>query len=808
MKRSLLLLYFCLLGVALSHAQVVINELMQSNIDCIMDDLNEFPDSWVELYNAGDEAVNLKDYQLGTSNKAKKAYQLPSFLLQPKGYKIVYCDKTEDEYEIDYKNSRAEITKKAANHPWHASFRLESGKDGSVFLFKDKEVVDSIVNMKKQPAPNISFGRKTDGAEKTGYQLVPTPGTTNCGKVCSKDDILSDPIFSVPGQVYESSASLDIELSIPEKSPEGTKILYTLDGSEPSLDNKNTKEYTSPIKFSKTGIIRAKLVCDGYLSPRSVAQSYLFLGRTMTLPVVSITTDKKYLTDSKIGIYVDGSYMSGKKNYEFDWRRPINIELFEKAGDPSVINQLCETRIQGGATRGSKLKSLALYANKRFGEKRFDYEFFPEDRPGQTNFKSLILRNAGNDFDYLYMRDAIIQRTMAKHVDIDYQAWRPAIVFINGEYKGIENFRERSNDDNIFTNYNELEDIEMIENWGEIKVNDGSLFKKLEEFYYEKGHTYEEFNEHLDVSEFIDVLIMDLYFNNLDAPGNNFCIWRETADNSRWRSLVKDVDYTMGLYNDPYNYKILDWFYNHDFDWGHRWSANEANGTRLYRRMLDNEIIRNLFLDRCSVYMGDFMNLNGVWEVWKPMYEMIKTEYPKHRALINQWWPNYNDEMNNAKKWLQQRNDFFYKHLSDYYKLGAPMKLEVNKNLTETELADIEVEMNGVKLSKNVFDGKFFQNREVKLSGKHVGSWKITTIDKNGGVTDKVVEGAECSFIMPECSSVKVNVAEFNSIEDVILSEVSSPIDYYDISGTKYNHLQKGHNIIRMKDGSVKKVLW
>lgn len=808
MKRSLLLLYFCILGVALSHAQVVINELMQSNIDCIMDDLNEFPDSWVELYNAGDEAVNLKDYQLGTSNKAKKAYQLPSFLLQPKGYKIVYCDKTEDEYEIDYKNSRAEITKKAANHPWHASFRLESGKDGSVFLFKDKEVVDSIVNMKKQPAPNISFGRKTDGAEKTGYQLIPTPGTTNCGKVCSKDDILSDPIFSVPGQVYESSASLDIELSIPEKSPEGTKILYTLDGSEPSLDKKNTKEYSSPIKLSNTGIIRAKLVCDGYLSPRSVAQSYLFLGRTMTLPVVSITTDKKYLTDSKIGIYVDGSYMSGKKNYEFDWRRPINIELFEKAGEASVINQLCETRIQGGATRGSKLKSLALYANKRFGEKRFDYEFFPEDRPGQTNFKSLILRNAGNDFDYLYMRDAIIQRTMAKHVDIDYQAWRPAIVFINGEYKGIENFRERSNDDNIFTNYNELEDIEMIENWGEIKVNDGSLFKKLEEFYYEKGHTYEEFNEHLDVSEFIDVLIMDLYFNNLDAPGNNFCIWRETADNSRWRSLVKDVDYTMGLYNDSYNYKILDWFYNHDFDWGHRWSANEPNGTRLYRRMLDNETIRNMFLDRCSVYMGDFMNLNGVWEVWKPMYEMIKTEYPKHRALINQWWPNYNDEMNNAKKWLQQRNDFFYKHLSDYYKLGAPMKLEVNKNLTETELADIEVEMNGVKLSKNVFDGKFFQNREVKLSGKHVGSWKIITIDKNGDISNKVVEGAECSFIMPECSSVKVNVAEFNSIEDVISSKESSPIDYYDISGTKYNHMQKGHNIIRMKDGSVKKVLW
>ena len=32
--------------VSTAHAQLIINELMQSNIDCIMDDINEFPDSW------------------------------------------------------------------------------------------------------------------------------------------------------------------------------------------------------------------------------------------------------------------------------------------------------------------------------------------------------------------------------------------------------------------------------------------------------------------------------------------------------------------------------------------------------------------------------------------------------------------------------------------------------------------------------------------------------------------------------------------------------------------------------------------
>ena len=50
--------------------------------------------------------------------------------------------------------------------------------------------------------------------------------------------------------------------------------------------------------------------------------------------------------------------------------------------------------------------------------------------------------------------------------------------------------------------------------------------------------------------------------------------------------------------------------------------------------------------------MGDFMNEKGTRAVWDPMYDMIKYEYPNHRVLINQWWPNYNEELSRAKNWL------------------------------------------------------------------------------------------------------------------------------------------------------------
>lgn len=774
-----------------AQAQVVINELMQSNIDCIMDDINEFPDSWVELYNTGDEAINLKDYKLGLTDNPAEAFALSSFTLNPKAYKLVYCDK--------YDGKRA----------YHAPFRLESGKDGSVYLFKGDEIVDKVEKMKKQPAPNVAYGRKTDGAEKWGYQLEPTPGKANTGKTCTKDDILKEPIFSIPGQVFETSGSVDLVLSVPEGSPEGTKIMYTTDGSEPALDSKSSKEFTgTALKITSSRVVRAKLFCDGYLSPRSSAQSYIFHGRKVTLPVVSLTTNNDYFYGSKLGIYIDANNNSNNKN---DWRRPLNIEYFAAPNEESKINQLGETRVAGGGSRSNKYKTLVLYANKRFDadKKRFSYEFFPEDRPGKTEYKSLMLRNSGNDFDYLYLRDAVMQRSFAWNVDLDYQGYSPAIVFINGQYLGMLNIRERSNEDNIYTNYDKLEDIDMFENWSELKTGTWDNYNKFKDFYTEQGHTMAEFEEWMDCKEFANLMIMNLFYVNLDFPGNNIVMWRPTAEDGRWRWIAKDTDFGLGLYGRSSSYKTLDWIYNNSYDRDNAW-ANQPDHTRLFRRLMADKDFSNMFFDLCCVYMGDFLNYDYIWpEIWSPMYERIKTEYPYHRKMINEWWPNYNDELKNAQNWLKKRVDFFYKHVAEYYKLGKPTKLEINTTLTDTDLADIEVEMNGVKLTRNVFDGKFFQDREVKLSGKNVAGWTVV-VEYAGEATGVAYEGPELTFKIPECSSVSISatVNDRSGIEQLETEKEVHALDIYDANGIRHSKLQKGQNIIRMSDGSTKKVFF
>ena len=776
MKRFYLLLTILATAVSTQAQTLIINELMQSNIDCIMDDLNDFPDSWVELYNPTDASINLKNYKIGTKDKASKAWSLPIKTIAAKGYVVIYCDKAGEDEGVS---------------ALHTNFRLESGKDGKLYLFKGNDIVDQLEGMAKQPAPNIAYGRKSDGADEWGYQAIPTPGASNCGTVYQK--VLGEPVFSTKGRVKIASGSnTRLTLSLPEGAPEGTKIRYTLDGSEPT---ENSQEYTSALFFNSTKIVRAKLFCEGYLSPRSTCHSYIFFpsNRKLTLSVVSIMTDNKYLNDAKIGIYVDGSYNSKQKNYEYNWRRPMNIEIFETSDQESVINQLGEMRVTGGATRGNMRKSLGIYAHKRFGEKRLNYEFFPDQKPGMTDFKSIMLRNAGNDFDYLFMRDAIIQRTMAQHVDLDWQAWRPVIVYINGEYTGMLNIRERSNEDNIYTNYEGLEDIDMIENDEELKEGTIDNFNAFKAFYNESGHTLAEYAEWMDWEEYINLMIENIYFNNQDFPGNNNVIWRPQAEGGKWRWITKDTDFGLGLYGSAADYNTIKWLYDNKYDYDRNW-ANKPEHTILFRHLMEDIDFKTEFLSRAAIYMGDFLNEKGTREVWDAMYNMIKTEYPYHRELVNRWWPNYDNELSTARKWLNKRTDNVYKQLADYYNWGTPRALTINKQKEN----DIKITVNGITLCNKVFDGKYYAGKTLTISAQgtednEVTGWKIT------GAQSKEVQGNEITLQMPNGNiAIEPIFEDASGINEFANSrQPKANGQLYDLMGNKVTSPQPGRIYIQ-----------
>ena len=757
---------------AQTTSKLVINELMQSNIDCIMDDLHEFPDSWVELYNNSDESINLKEYQIGI--KEGNAWQLPNKTIDAKGFIVVYCDK--EEWSL------------------HTDFRLDTGKGCVVYLFKGNEVVDSLpAALPKMPAPNIAYGRKTDGGNEWGYQLTPTPGTTNCGEVCDEKHILGEPVFSEPGHVLTSSKKISLALSLPKDAPEGTQIYYTTDGKEPTKDS---KLYTKEISINDSYAIRAKLFCDGWLSPRSTVQSYIFLDRNMTIPVVSITTNDDYL-NGKEGIFTKNT----SKSNPINWRRPINFEMFVEPDKASVLNQICETRVMGGQSREWARKSMAIYANKRFGAKRLEYEFFPDQRPGVTNFKSIMLRNGGNDFQYDMLRDAVIQRTMGQNADLDWQAWRPAAIYINGEYHCLLNIRERSNDDNIFTNYDGLEDIDMMEIAqenskvvGELKAGTEDNYDEFVKFYSETDHTLAEYAEWMDWEEYINLMVMNLYFNNQDFPGNNIVMWRPRTEDGKWRWISKDTDFGLGLYGKEATFNTIKWIYDPKYDRDRSW-ANTEEATRLFRHLMEDPDFNREFIDHCFIYMGDFLNEKSVCEIFDSMYELVYDELLVHKNELNPpspwgWgWGGSNEDniKNDAKSirdWLSKRDNAFIKQMADFYKLGTAISMTINKDVEGAE--DTGICFNGVKLTKGTFDGKFFQDRAITLEGdpesdKVVTGWKIVT---NGSNTEEV-QGSRLEMVMPQCTSLAITaLIETNGIR-TISNETTKAQDIYDLNGRK-----------------------
>ena len=755
--KYLSLLLATVLGGSATAQTLKINELMQSNVECIMDDIKEFPDSWVELYNPTDAAINLKDYKIGNKDKVKKAYQLPSVEVPAGGYILVYCDKEEKGL--------------------HTNFRLESGKDGNLYLFKGSDVVDQLEKMAKMPAPDVAYGRRTDGSDEWGYQLVPTPGAANSGEVCDGKHLLGAPVFGTLGSAKLRSGNVRLTLSLPEGAPEGTEIRYTTDGTEPT---RSSALYDGAIGIRTSTTVRAKLFCDGWLSPRSSVQSYIFLERKMTLPVFSITTDDRYLNDQAIGLFANNNSKADKKDH--DWRRPMNIEFFPAEGEASAFNQLGEFRIQGGQSRSNALKSMAFYANKRFDpdHKQFQYEFFPDQKPGVTKFKSFSLRDGGNDFGDLYFRDAIIQRTMAAHLtNLDWQACHSAVVYINGQYMGMLNIRERSNDDNVYSNYNGLEDIDVVEisheqvngvdNFiEELKAGTSDFYNDFKAFYSQKGHTRAEYEQWLDVDEYLNVMIANLFYGNVDFPGNNLVFWRPNDDDKDsglpkvWRAIIKDTDFGLGLYGRANDYNTINLLYHPESDPGSSWAFSEP-ATRLIRNMLEDPELLALFLDKCCVYMGDFMNAQGTGQVIDLIKAEAMDEFVAHRAKYPTWGGNSRDEINSnfekAKKWLAgytesgwwgmtttypSRTDNFLGHLSAQWNLGTAIPVTVNKGTAQ--LPD-SVTVNGILLSAGTFDGKLFPNRPLTIAakapeGQVVTGWKVVTTPKSGSQQTRDYDGA------------------------------------------------------------------
>ncbi|MCW3082857.1 MAG: hypothetical protein JWP12_223 [Bacteroidetes bacterium] len=415
----------------------------------------------------------------------------------------------------------------------------------------------------------------------------------------AKSKELQPPVTSASGGFY--AAPFAVQLTAPTP---GTVIYYTLDGSEPTLLSPvykhpvviNVKEEenvlsaipTSPRWAPPVGdvfkgtVLRAIAVKDFAKSKELMKTFFVDPKGTArySLPVVSLVVDYKDFFGYNKGIYVLGKSYGDKDNYirknislDLPWweypsnyldrgndaERDAHIELYEPGGKAGFEANV-GVRINGNATRGYAQKSLRINFREKYGTASLDYPLFP-GYPVHT-FNSFILRNSGNDWDKTMFRDGLIQSLM-KDAHVDIQADRSAIVFINGEYWGIHNIRERFDENYLANKYHMAADslciLELNGVLSHGKKGDTESFKELLEFVQKhdlsQQQNYEELTSKIDIQSFIDFLAVNIYFCNSDWPNNNVKFWHyktpEPTDTAgcrdgRWRWMLYDTDWGFG----------------------------------------------------------------------------------------------------------------------------------------------------------------------------------------------------------------------------------------------------------------------
>lgn len=689
---------FAMAQEATTPQNVVINEVMQSNIDFLMVD-KDFPDSWLELYNPTSSAISVTGWRIGTKAVATDCWRIPTATIPAGGHLVIYCDKEDN--------------------GMHSDFRIDSGKS-SLYLFDAGGTQVDMLALKKMPAANVAYGRTSDGAGEWYYEYTPTPGTANSGG--GDQTVLPQPVFSYTGGVFDSAPEEWLRIEAPEGTPAGCRIAYTTNGKEPNATSPGGIGYAS-FPITKTTVVRAKIISiSGQGVPsRSVAQSYIIHPRQTDLPIISLLTDDAYLNDDQIGI-LSKTVNDGVPNYMQKWRRPVSIEYFGKDGHRQWFSQEGETAVSGATTREQPQKSLKVYANKRFGTKNFAGQFW-DDKPGVTAVKSFILRCGGNYSFQSRINDAAAQTLFGRHTDnLDWQAYQPVIVYLNGQFFGEYGMRERSDEDFVESNYG-IEDIEMADENSYQTPEDGTLFKQFYDLYHTKGVTYEQFDAVMDMDNFLKSVVAEIYGQNTDFPTNNVAMWRpldgavvpEGIQPGKWRWILKDMDrfgYALPMY--PYSFDMIRYMFSpddlvygglHHFD--------------LYKKMITFPEFRDRLIDMLTVGLGDWLRPELVNPLIEEMRDEIRAEVQPTFKLYGQ---NFNDFLTYTDYMMRavnSRPDNLCKQMAAYFGLGDVIGLTV-------DAAGCSVLMNGTPLTTGTFSGSCYSKRSLSFSAPEGSQWKVS----------------------------------------------------------------------------------
>jgi len=758
---------------------LVINEVMINNRNSIRDNEGDF-EGWVEIYNKGDKAVNLKNFGLSNDSKQPFLWKFPDKIIEPKSFCLVWT-------------SSKNISK--SNSPLHTNFKLNNN-DKVIILTSPTDIWRDIFLLKAMET-NISYGRKPDGSSSFYGFDEGTPRKPNIIKSLvngPNGTRLSTPTFSHDSGFFTESFNL-----ILKNNSSDSNIYYTVDGSTPTTNsNIYTKPILIPLNNKSPTIIRARVYKDRYPTSKIITHSYFVssdIYNKYNTPVISLVTDPENLFDYEKGIYITGKVFDQWKlsnpekeinsatpaNYNQrgkNWERQGTIELINEKGKLDLVQDI-GIRIYGGYSRSQSLKSLSLSADKDYDNTDyFYYDFFNEKSKNQIydksidRFSRILLRTSATDSKYSLFRDVLIQSLIKTSQSLDTQSYKPCILYINGEYYGIHNIREAYDSDYITDHYNiKKDDIVIIKNptgIAGVEVEEGypgdemhynRMIEYLKVHDIKEDDAYDFVKTQIDIENFIEYNVLQIYCDNRDWPGNNLRIWRKrtpTYDpnstyghDGRWRWMVFDLDYGFGLFQGEKAVKN-DSLKRVTEKSGPDW-PNPPWSTFLLRTLLENDKFKYQFINTFADRLNDSYSPKVVLDKINTLKEIYTPNIEEH---INKWNLHANDisswikEIEVIKNFAIKRPYYIRQYIMEYFDLRGLNKIKVNM----TEGGFIKVNSLEIKQSNTPWAGIYFKDIPLTIEAVPQKGFMFTGWEGSNNSQDK---------------KIKINLSQDSSIKGI-----------------------------------------
>ncbi|ESU24170.1 hypothetical protein FEDK69T_06060 [Flavobacterium enshiense DK69] len=667
---------------------ITINEILSSNTSVNQDEDGDYED-WVEIYNYGTTAVNLNGYGLSDDATLLHKWSFPSVTLNAGQYLLVWCsDKNRrivpgqlhTNFKIDadlgetlYLTNQSTLnlsTFQAIALPENVSYGKFPNGTGSYYYFG--------VPTPKQPNSSTAYSGILDppefsedgGFRIAGFNLTISSSTAGATIIYTLDGSDPDPNnlggtnYSYKNKYVQLASDQDGTLS------QNSYRSYTYSGAIPIADRSpqpndlakmsstfhNVPFYIPTTPIFKGTVVRAKAIKSGFLPSKTATTTYFITpngASEFSLPVASLSITESKLFDYNNGIFVAGAaFDNWRANNQtvdaFSWNSVGNYSIEDDPSERSAhisffkngtefFNQDIGVRINGGNSRAHQSKSFRLIADNDYGKKTMNYRFF--DDKEQTVFNRLILRNGGSDFVSAMYRDALADELM-KGTGIESMAYRPMIAFVNGEYWGILNLRERI-DKYYFKNLCGIDEpeLDLLEDDMRPVEGDRVHYDAMTNFLTDNSlaipENYETIKTMMDVDNMRDYYIANIYYDNNDWPSWNITYWRKRTSynpnalyglDGRWRAALRDNDDSFGFAKGNSLHDNL----------AQATAPNSTTypnfpfSTLVLRNLLVNPTFKNDFINRFADLMNTYFLPSRVIAVSNAMKNKIEPEWQDH----------------------------------------------------------------------------------------------------------------------------------------------------------------------------------